>query len=131
MTVEQNYHYYPDEGLGAYDFGARLFAPADSRWTTPDPLAEKYYHISPYAYCAGDPVNLVDSDGMETRVILYNGEYQVIGGILNDDLNIYEYHMDEDGNYTVRGESIGLSATSTSFYNSDTGELGPGETPLK
>ena len=24
---------------GAYDFGARLFAPADSRWTTPDPLA--------------------------------------------------------------------------------------------
>jgi hypothetical protein len=28
-----------------------------------DPLAEKYYHLSPYAYCAGDPVNLVDPDG--------------------------------------------------------------------
>lgn len=23
----------------------------------------KYYHISPYAYCAGDPVNLVDPEG--------------------------------------------------------------------
>ena len=34
--------------------------------------------------------------------------------------------MDEDGNYTVRGESIGLSATSTSFYNSDTGEWAVG-----
>ena len=27
-----------------------------------DPLSEKYYHISPYAYCAGNPVNLVDPD---------------------------------------------------------------------
>ena len=62
-AVEQNYHYYPDEGLGAYDFGARHFAPAGSRRTTPDPLAEKYYHISPYAYCAGDPVNRIDPDG--------------------------------------------------------------------
>ena len=23
----------------------------------------KFYHLSPYAYCAGDPVNLVDPDG--------------------------------------------------------------------
>ena len=28
-----------------------------------DPLCEKYYSISPYAYCAGDPVNLVDPCG--------------------------------------------------------------------
>jgi hypothetical protein len=33
------------------------------RWMTMDPLAEKYYHISPYAYCVGDPVNLADPDG--------------------------------------------------------------------
>ena len=26
-------------------------------------MAEKYYHISPYAYCAGNPVNVVDTDG--------------------------------------------------------------------
>jgi hypothetical protein len=29
----------------------------------PDPLSEKYYGISPYAYCAGNPVNLGDKDG--------------------------------------------------------------------
>ena len=28
-----------------------------------DPKAESLYHISPYTYCAGDPVNLVDPDG--------------------------------------------------------------------
>ena len=33
-----------------------------------DPLCEKYYNISPYAYCAGNPVNLVDSDGKTIRV---------------------------------------------------------------
>ena len=52
-------------GLNLYDFGARMYSPTTMRWTTMDPLCEKYYSISPYAYCAGDPVNLVDSDGME------------------------------------------------------------------
>ncbi len=28
-----------------------------------DPKAENFYHISPYTYCAGDPVNLVYPDG--------------------------------------------------------------------
>ena len=35
------------------------------RWLVPDPQSEKYYGISPYAYCGGDPVNLVDPDGRE------------------------------------------------------------------
>ena len=46
-----------------YDFEARQMAPAFHRFTTMDPLAEKYYSISPYAYCAGNPVNLMDKDG--------------------------------------------------------------------
>jgi len=50
-------------GLDLYDFGARMYSPSNMRWMTMDPLCEKYYHISPYAYCAGNPVNLVDPDG--------------------------------------------------------------------
>lgn len=46
-----------------YDFGARRMSPAYGRFTTMDPLGEKYYHISPYAFCAGDPVNYVDKKG--------------------------------------------------------------------
>ena len=42
-----------------YDYGARGYYPAIGRFTTMDPLCEKYYSISPYAYCAGNPVNAV------------------------------------------------------------------------
>ena len=45
------------------DFGARHYSPALRRWLTPDPLSEKYYTSSPYAYCADNPINLVDPDG--------------------------------------------------------------------
>ena len=56
-----------DVFLGSYDFGARYYTPASTaipRWTTMDPLCEKYYSISPYAYCAGNPVRFVDPNGM-------------------------------------------------------------------
>jgi RHS repeat-associated protein len=50
-------------GTPYLDFGARLYDPRSASWLSQDPLAEKYYGISPYAYCAGDPVNLVDLKG--------------------------------------------------------------------
>ena len=46
-----------------YDSGASWQYSLIPRFSTIDPLAEKYYHLSPYAYCAGDPVNLIDPDG--------------------------------------------------------------------
>ena len=48
---------------GLTDYGARMFSAPLARWTTPDPLADKYYSISPYAFCNNNPVNLVDPDG--------------------------------------------------------------------
>jgi hypothetical protein len=30
-----------------------------------DPMAEKYYSISPYAYCGNNPVNRIDPNGMD------------------------------------------------------------------
>ena len=52
-------------GLNEYDYGARQYDPAIGKFTTMDPLCEKYYHISPYAYCGGNPVNAVDVDGKD------------------------------------------------------------------
>ena len=49
-----------------YDNGAR-FLTTTGIFTSIDPLAEHYYHISPYAYAACDPVNLVDIDGNIAR----------------------------------------------------------------
>lgn len=69
-TAVQPYKYNGKEldrthGLDWYDYGARHLAPDVGRFTTIDPLAEKYYSISPYAYCANNPVNAIDPDGMD------------------------------------------------------------------
>ncbi len=44
-------------GLPYLDYDARFYHQLSSRWTTMDPLAEKYYSVSPYAFCSGNPVN--------------------------------------------------------------------------
>ncbi len=51
-------------GLNTYDYGARQYNPITARWDRVDPLAEKYYGVSPYVYCTNNPVMLVDSDGL-------------------------------------------------------------------
>ena len=52
-------------GLDMYDYGARNYDAALGQFTTMDPLCEKYYHISPYAYCFNNPIRLVDMTGKE------------------------------------------------------------------
>ena len=47
------------------DFGARLYDPRTAAWLSQDPLSEKYYPISPYAYCAGNPISLIDPNGQD------------------------------------------------------------------
>jgi RHS repeat-associated protein len=73
MSNEQNlqpYKYSGKEqetmmGLAQYDFHARTLDYTCARFTTQDPLAEKYYNISPYAYCAGNPMRFIDPDGCD------------------------------------------------------------------
>jgi RHS repeat-associated protein len=50
-------------GLSWYDYSARH--KDDWRFTTVDPLAEKYYSISPYAYCGNNPLKYIDPTGMD------------------------------------------------------------------
>lgn len=50
-------------GLDNYDIEARQYFAMAPMWDRVDPLCEKYYGISPYAYCGGDPVNRVDKNG--------------------------------------------------------------------
>ena len=112
-----------DEETGLYYYGARYMQPIASVWYGVDPLTEKYPNVSAYTYCMGNPVKMVDVDGKETHVALNkDGTYTVVGGILNKDRGIYVYSCDKNGKYTIRGEKIGLTTSTTSFYNSDKGK---------
>ena len=52
------------QGLHCYDYGFRWYDPIVCRWTTPDPMREKYYDISAYVYCMGNPLKLIDLFGL-------------------------------------------------------------------
>ena len=68
-TVEQNNLYQGKElqdelGLNLYDFEWRQYDPTIWRTPTMDPMAEKFYGMSPYSWAANNPVRYVDPDGM-------------------------------------------------------------------
>ena len=92
-NVEETNHYYPfggvfassqnvqpykyngkeldtKKGLNWYDYGARQYDAAIGRFTTMDPMTEKYYAVSPYTYCINNPIKYIDPNGM-TLVIWY------------------------------------------------------------
>ena len=47
------------------DFGARLYDPRTASWLSHDPLAEKYFSLSPFVYCFNCPIGLFDIDGLD------------------------------------------------------------------
>lgn len=54
-----------DSETGLFYYGARYYDAKESRWYGTDPLAEKYINLSPYNYCAVNPVNRIDPDGRD------------------------------------------------------------------
>ena len=57
--------------LGFTDYGARMYDDFTGRWFVPDPLAEKYAFMSPYMYCGGNPINVIDIDGRDAIYIAF------------------------------------------------------------
>ncbi|MCR4815971.1 MAG: hypothetical protein K5842_02150 [Bacteroidales bacterium] len=89
-----------DEETGYGYFGARYMDhELMTMWLSVDPLADKYPGISPYAYCAWNPVKLVDPDGRE---IFYK-----------EGKNHFVYKKNAEGKY--------------GFYNCRTGEAYSGD----
>ncbi|SFG78165.1 RHS repeat-associated core domain-containing protein [Prevotella sp. KH2C16] len=73
IASTQRYKYNGKEldrmhGLDWYDYGARHYDATIARWMCVDPLAEKYYHVSPYVYCINNPIRYVDPDGKVVKI---------------------------------------------------------------
>jgi RHS repeat-associated protein len=56
-----------DNETGLYYYGARYLDPTVAMWLSVDPMWEKYAGISPYAYCLGNPLKLVDPTGRDVE----------------------------------------------------------------
>jgi RHS repeat-associated protein len=48
-----------------YDYGARFYDPGLGRFPSLDPLADKFYHLSPYNYASNSPIAMVDLWGLQ------------------------------------------------------------------
>ena len=114
-----------ENGLDLYDSQARHYDPIIPRTTTIDPLAEKYYSLSPYTWCAANPTRYIDPNGEKvelyatslpgcelplathTFIVIrdqhnkvkgyyaYGSEYDGIKGCISGQLKRMSYHQDK------------------------------------
>jgi RHS repeat-associated protein len=84
-------------------FGARYYDSDVSIWLSVDPLSDKYPSMSPFMYCAGNPVNYIDPNGMEWE--------DLDGNSLNDDnqhknILVYIFYDPSDDGFTEQSKKI-------------------------
>ncbi|NCC11693.1 MAG: RHS repeat-associated core domain-containing protein, partial [Bacteroidia bacterium] len=103
-----------ERGLNVYDYSARYMDPALGRFMTVDPLAEKYYGVSSYAYCNNSPILYVDPTGLAWRPT-YDEDHDG-----NRTYNGYEW-IDEANSYDSDGNlRLGLYAQAIFFSDNGT-----------
>jgi len=78
----------PETGLDY--FGARYYSSGLSVWLSVDALAGKYPDISPFIYCASNPIILIDPDGNDGRITFIENE-NGSGGTIKIESTIHVY----------------------------------------
>ena len=74
-----------DLASGVYTTEYRLLDTRLGRWMSVDPLFAKYPGISPYNYCMGNPMKLIDPDGRDCNggvtIVNDTDDWLVLGGV--------------------------------------------------
>ncbi len=65
-----------DAETGYHYFGARYYDSNMGIWLSVDPMASKYPSLSPYVYCANNPIILIDPDGRDIDGVTYDKKTQ-------------------------------------------------------
>ena len=87
-----------DEETGYSYFGARYYdSDLSGLFLSVDPMADKYPSISPYAYCAWNPLKLVDPDGMENVIYVVNLQGKDAHVDVNKVINEVNKHFEDLG----------------------------------
>ena len=91
------------------DYGARQYDSSGAIWLGKDPLSEKYYPISPYSFCANNPIKFVDSDGRDIKIwykdnnglsrsyVYSGGSVTVANKFVNQVVEAYQYNKRNTG----------------------------------
>ncbi len=122
-----------DVETGYSYFGARYYDSGLSIWLSVDPMSDKYPNLTPYAYCANNPVILVDPDGREVEynsnidiiIIsafrLVNSKFDNYVKILENSDDLYTFNYNEDGKNSFRydGSSLIISYSPTDALSAE------------
>jgi len=100
-------------GLNLYDYHARWYDPT-GWFTTMDPLAEKYYSLSPYAFCSNNPIMFIDPDGRDP---IYAKNFWGNTRLIGDD------GLENNMSYLVRGSTAREVKSATKAGENYTGSL--------
>jgi len=112
-------------GLNLYDYSARYYESAVGRFTSMDPLAEKYYSISPYVYVANNPLKYIDPNGEDIWIFYKdddgNEQYWVFNGknqkdapdnaYVNNVLMAYNYNIENGGVDRLKAAAFDINIT--------------------
>ncbi len=79
-------------GLNWYDYGKRFYDVEVPRFTSIDPLAEKYSFQSPYSYAANNPIKFVDYMGLAPTSTHTDRYGNVIAVYDDGDLGVYRHN---------------------------------------
>jgi RHS repeat-associated protein len=102
--------------LGWLDYGARMYDPSFGKWSALDPVLEKFVSHTPYNYCLGNPVVLIDPDGMTSRYNWGSGSYY-------DDTN--NNQTQDPGEETVPWDNVQSENSLGSYSSPSSAYLSP------